>query len=375
MILGGIDMEKVTKREKINKKILEDYSDELTSFNDLLGDNEQEMSKLFYLVNRHFLYMLDNDPNVSIREKDIKFRKKFYKLLKLLGPSMLGCSLKIEDRNEFADGVDDRIYNNSNDSKPVIYVANHGFRDDALATVLAANSHSYIYWGSLPLFYNTFDGLASSLVGEVVMNRKSKSSKLASIDKSLKVLEYGTNLIIFPEGGWNKTSEKMILDLWRGVYVISKAGNYDVVPIVHYVKDPEIIDKKNIIHTIVDKKIPLYNYEEKEALVLLRDLLASWEYKMMEKYGKSTRSEEMEGFSNSDEKWDSLVEKRMEYVTRYDSSIEKKCDYRPKDTVRPEDVFEAIANIENITSDNISMVNEAKKIVKERKFSDFQRRY
>ena len=248
-------------KERINKEVLEKYRDELTSFNDLLGDNKTEMSNLFYLVNRHFLYMLDNDPEIAIREKDIKFRRKFYKVLKMLGSSMLGCSHKIEDRSEFADGVDESMYNDSNESKPVIFVANHGFRDDALATVLAADSPAYIYWGSLPLFYNTVDGLASSLVGEVVMNRKSKSSKLASIDKSLKVLEYGTNLIIFPEGGWNKTSEKLILDLWKGVYTLSKKGNYDVVPIVHYVKDPEIISKENTIHTIVDKKIPLYLYE------------------------------------------------------------------------------------------------------------------
>lgn len=365
----------LNSKEKIKQEVLEKYSEELTSFNDLLGDNEEDMSLLFYIINKNFLYMLDNDPNISIRMKDIEFRRKFYKILKLLGPSMLGCSHKIEDREEFADGVDETIYNNANDSRPVIYVANHGFRDDALATVLAANRHAYIYWGSLPLFYNTFDGLASSLVGEVVMNRKSKSSRLASIDKSIRVLEYGTDLIIFPEGGWNKTSEKMILDLWRGVYLISKAGNYDVVPIVHYVKDPEIIDKKNVIHTIVDKRIPLYSYEEKDALVLLRDTLASWQYKMMEKYGQTTRNIEMNGFDSSDEKWDHLVQKRMGYVTRYDSSVEKQCDYRPKNMTRPEDVFEQIANISNITSDNIKMVNDTKKIVKERKFSDFQRRY
>ena len=365
----------MNSKERFNKEVFEKYSDELTSFNDLLGDNEEKMSSLFYLINKRFLYMLDNDPDVSIRKEDIEFRRKFYKILKLLGSSLLGCSHVIENRDEFADGVDESIYNNSNDSRPVIYVANHGFRDDALATVLAANRHAYIYWGSLPLFYNTFDGLASSLVGEVVMNRKSKSSKLASIDKSIRVLEYGTDLIIFPEGGWNKTSEKLILDLWRGVYLISKAGNYDVVPITHYVRDPEIISKKNTIHTIIDKRIPLYKYEEKEALTLLRDTLASFEYKMMEKYGKTTRDVEISKFETSDEKWDELVQKRMEYVTRYDSSIEKKCDYRQKDIARPEDVFEPIANISNVTCKNADMINNARKLVKERKFADFQRRY
>ena len=96
---------------------------------------------------------------------------------------------------------------------------------------------------------------------------------------------------------------------------------------------------------------------------------------MMEKYGTTTRKEEMENFDTSDEKWDYLVNERMKYVTRYDSTIEKQSDYRPKELARPEDVFESIANISNITSSNIKMVNQAKKIVKERKYSDFQRRY
>lgn len=362
-------------REKIQREILEKYKEELTSFSDLIGDNEKDMSMLFYLINRKFLYMLDNDPNISIKMKDINFRKKFYKLLKLLGNSLLGCSQKIESRDEFAEGVDESLYNNDDNGKSVIYVANHGFRDDALATVLAANNHAYIYWGSLPLFYNTIDGLASSLVGEVVMNRKSKSSRSASIDKSIKVLESGTNLIIFPEGGWNKTSEKLVLDLWRGVYLISKLGNYDVVPISHYVKNPEVIDKKNIIHTIVDKRIPLYLFEEKEALELLRDTLASWQYKMMEKYGRTTRKEELKNFYTSDVAWDYLVQKRMEYVRRYDSTVEKKSDYRSKDIIRPEEAFFQIANINNITSENVIMVNEARKLVKERTLSDFQRKY
>ena len=83
-------------KEAYNQEVFEMYRDELTSFQDLLGDNENKMSSLFYLINRHFLYMLDNDPKISIRLKDINFRRKFYNILKLMGPSMLGCKLVIE---------------------------------------------------------------------------------------------------------------------------------------------------------------------------------------------------------------------------------------------------------------------------------------
>jgi hypothetical protein len=343
-------------KEKFKKEIINKYNNELTDISDLYGDGYNDMSLMFYLVNKRYLNWLSNDPNVSISEKDILFRRKFYELLKIVGPSMLGCTQQIENRNWLNDPV-----NSSVDSgitlpdKPVIFAANHGFRDDVLATVLAAKRHGYILWGSLPLFYNTFNGFASSLVGGVMVNRKSKESKLASIDKSLRVMELGTDMIIFPEGGWNKTSEKLVLDLWRGIYILSCEGKYQVVPISHYVRDMEIVNKKNIIHTVVDEPIPMYEMSEKEALTYLRDILASWKYKMAELYGRSTREEEMKGFTSSDEKWHDHLNKRMKWVDRYDSEIEKQSELRRKEIVRPEDVFRPIANIKNVTSENILM--------------------
>ena len=289
---------------------------------------------------------------------------------------MLECTQVYENRKS----LNDPTTNESDNSvvlpdKPVIFVANHGFHDDVLASVLAANRHHYIIWGSIPLLYNTFNGFASSLVGAVCVNRKNTNSRAASIPKALKVMEYGTDILMFPEGGWNKTSEKLVLELWKGVYTLSCEAQCDVVPITHYVRDKEILDKKNIIHTVVDDPIPLYKMSQEEAMCYLRDIFASWTYKMMEKYGVSTREKELEGFSSSEEKWNAHLKERMKGVDRYDSSIEKCADYRPKHIIRPEDVFEPIANIhpENISVHNIKMVLDAKKIVKEAKANDYQR--
>ena len=338
-------------KEEYKKKICEEYKDELTGIKDLYGDGYDDMSLLFYLINKSYLYLLDNNPDISIRESDILFRRKFYNILKLVGPGMLGCTQKIEKRSD----IDNNLSTNNDKivlpDKPVIFAANHGFRDDVLATVLAAGRHGYIFWGSLPLFYNTFNGFASSLVGTVMVNRRSNSSKHASIDKSLKTMSYGADLIIFPEGGWNKTSEKLVLDLWRGIYLISKEGNYPVVPISHYVRDMEIVNKKNIIHTVVDEPIPMYEMSEKEALTYLRDILASYE------------------------KWHDHLNKRMKWVDRYDSEIEKQSELRRKEIVRPEDVFRPIANIKNVTSENILMKESAKKLVKQIESNDFQKLY
>ena len=186
-------------------------------------------------------------------------------------------------------------------------------------------------------------------------------------------MEYGADLLIFPEGGWNKTSERLLLDYWKGVYTLSKAAECDVVPIVHYVRDMEVLDKKNLIHTVVDDPIPLYTMPQDEALQYLRDLMASWLWKMAEQYGQSARDVEMQGYSNSRERWEAHLKERMKGVSRYDSEVEKNSEYRPKTVIRAEDVFRPIANIQNISAQNIKSVLHAKELVKTIEESDWQK--
>ena len=264
-------------KEKYNRKVYEQYSDCLNDISDLFGDGYDGMSNLFYLWNRRYLHWLDNDPEAAVSEKEIRFRRRFYKVLQKIGPSALKCTQVFENRKllDDPDSTEDDTPVNLPD-EPVIFVPNHGFHDDVLASVLAARRHAYPIVGSLPLQYNTFDGLASALVGGVCVNRYNKNSRSHSLAKALKVMEYGTDLIVYPEGGWNKTSERIVLDLWKGVYDISKAARCPVVPIVHFVRDMEVLDKKNLIHTVIDDPIKLYEMPMDEGLRYLRDVFASW---------------------------------------------------------------------------------------------------
>ena len=356
----------ITRKQKnqFNEYMMTKYGNVLNDFSDLLGDGYSEMSNLFYLYNRRYLHWLDPDPEIAVSEKEIRFRRKFYKLLQIIGPGMLKCKQVYENKNPIA------LPDN-----PVIFIANHGFHDDVLATVLAAHRHAYLFMANLPLVLNTFDGFATTIVGGFLTNRKNKISRSSSVGICAKILSLGTDIILFPEGGWNKTSERLVLDLWKGVYMISSAVKCDVVPIIHYVRDMEILNKKNIIHTVIDDPIPLYEMPEKEALTYLREVMASWQWKMMERYGVSTREQEMQGFDTSAQRWHKHLQERMKGVSRYDSSIEKCADYRPKDIIRPEDVFSSIAQINDITPYNAEAVIYAQRHIKEIKENDFQRLY
>ena len=48
---------------------------------------------------------------------------------------------------------------------------------------------------------------------------------------------------------------------------------------------------------VVDDPIKLYEMPMDEALTYLRDVLASWQYKIMERYGQSTREAEIDNIS------------------------------------------------------------------------------
>ena len=363
---------------KYNEHVFEQYKDSLNSISDLYGDGYAGMSPLFYLLNKRYLHWLDNDPTVAVSEKEIRFRKKFYQVLKAIGPGALKCTQIYENRKKLVDPTcseeDESIIM---PDKPVIFASNHGFHDDILASVLAANRPVYIVFGSLPLLYNTVDGFASSLVGCVCMNRKNSTSRKAFLGKALKALEYGMSILIYPEGGWNKSSELLALPLWKGVYDLSAASGCPVVPITHYVRDPEILNKKNIIHTVIDDPIPMYDLAQEEALRTLRDTYATWTYQMMETYGSSDRESELQGYATSDERWHAHLKERMKGVARYDSTIERCADYRPKNAIRPEDAFLPIAQISDdaMTAQNVQAVLAARKLVQERTDSDFQRLY
>ena len=81
--------------------------------------------------------------------------------------------------------------------------------------------------------------------------------------------------------------------------------------------------------------------------------------------------------SNSAEMWNQHLERLVSLMDYYDREIELCADYRPREIIRPENVFDAIARIpdENIAPQNVKMIIAARELVKQCREEDFQRRY
>lgn len=360
----------IFKNDKMNEL---KKNNRIKNVNDIYGDDDPTW--LFPILIEKLGFLLDPNDMRCFSEKNINNRKWFNTLVRKIGPVILRTKQVIEDRKELASDyflVDDLNI----PDEPVIFVSNHGFRDDILGSLIAASRHAYLMFGSLPQFYNEIEGPLIYGNGVILVNRSVKESRKASVDKCIKVIENGCSVLMFPEGVWNKSPNKLSLPLWRGVYEIAKQTGAKIVPIVHYIKDPTLTIEKedNPFHTVIDNPIDVNGKSEQEILELISEKFDTWHFLMMEKYGKSTREELLEGFDNSQDAWDEQLRLRIFTADKYDSIIEKSADYRSKNVVLADEVFSAIAELE-MTPQNFTEVIAAKKIVKTAKNNDFQRKY
>lgn len=364
--------EKTTWKERRFRKIIASLDGKILNSDDLTGGGEP--SVLFCLWGGLIGRLLDDDWRPT--RAGLRFRRLIHPVFPLLGGKFLSNPQVIENRNRLIDPASTAPDNGITlPDGPVIFCVNHRFKDDILGAVLAAPRHAYILFGSLPAFFNTIDGISAWLNGVVLCDRKVAASRKTSTENAIRVLRMGGSLMIFPEGVWNKTPERLLLDFWPGIYRIAKATGAKVVPIVHYIRDTDDPSPENVIHTVVDEPLRLDDMPEGEALSLLRDKMAAWYYLMMERYGQSTRQELLGEFDSAGEAWEDYVVQHTGSIYYYDKEIELCADCRPRDVLLPQDVYRQIADIQKITPDNALAVADAVRIVEQARKRDVQRRY
>ncbi len=96
-----------TYKSRINQKVMDNYADALLSIDDLVGDGYSGLSPLFYVYNKRYLHWLDNDPDIAVSEKEILFRRKFYRVLQKIGPGAMKCTQVYESRRFLDDSTTD----------------------------------------------------------------------------------------------------------------------------------------------------------------------------------------------------------------------------------------------------------------------------
>lgn len=180
------------------------------------------------MLNSGLKYMLNDDPSKTMSEKGEKIRRKIRPLLITL--------LKMTNKQKLT--IEKIEFDESKETRPIVYVCSHGFKDDCQNMLVSAKPNGYLIFGNIDLYFNTFDGTIAWAYGSQLIDRFSKTSRQAMKAKMDAVLQLGSNVIIFPEATWNMSPNKPMLGLHWGFYDAAISNDAVIVPILtHKVGD------------------------------------------------------------------------------------------------------------------------------------------
>ena len=180
--------EKMTWKERRFRQIMASLDGEILNADDLTGGRAP--SALFCLLGGQFSKLLDDNWHPT--RAGLHLRRMIHPIFNLLGKKILSNPQVIENRNQLMDVTSTTPDNCITlPDEPVIFCANHRFKDDILGAVCAAPRHAYILFGNLPAFFNTFDGISAWLNGVVMCNRKVAASRKTSTENAIRVLQMG----------------------------------------------------------------------------------------------------------------------------------------------------------------------------------------
>lgn len=316
-------------------------------------------SALFYLMPRLYGYMLSNDPERALPKLGMKIRRH------LVHP------LYLRFGRHFFEGMRQEIVRREplpQDGRPLVFAPGHYFIQETLATVLLIEEPAYVLFGTLPHFFNTRYGLQAVGNGAVLLNRRDKASRHAVFAKAARLLQNGESLIIYPEGTWNKSPNRLIMPLWHGVFRIAKSSDAWIIPVLN-------LCVNGVIYSARLAPFDPRRYTEAaeaQALSDLRDAMATGLWLLMEQHAVMTREEFLHGCPTMHERARQIVaaQKRAGGYY-YDSTTEsgrQAMDLRLPNDPRPADVWRPVAELA-LTPQNVRTVLYARQIVAE----DYQR--
>lgn len=277
------------------------------------------------MYNKFLEKYLDYAPGKVISQKGVIIRKVISPIVRFVVPFVTPNSkLTVVRRAKLP-------------KQPVIFAATHGFREDVEHTVVMAGRQAYMLNGVPKQLFHSFDGITAWLAGMVIIDRTDKQSRSSSVDKLVRVLELGSSVIMYPEGTWNKSPNELISGLFGGIYDVALKSGALVVPIATYRNGKKA-------YGIRGEAFDILQYDKAQGIQILRDKMATMQYKLMEKYGVAKRDDFPYGEA-ADKYWTDYINGLMAEVKFYDYEVELNTKYRPKDITSPKDAFAFMENI------------------------------
>ena len=246
-----------------------------------------------------------------------------------------------------------------------IFASTHYFNEDIIAGMAALDRPAYVLIGTTDQVENNPLMNAAWLYGLIYVDRLNTESRKDSVKKMERILNNGSSILMFPEGGWNNTENLLCQTLFAGPYTLAKQTGKKVVAISTF-SDP---DSKEI-HIQVSDPIDLKKMEKEEALSTLRDTMASQMYDSIEKHSIPLERANLSG----DIHLQHMENRKKEYLkvkwTR-DVWDEELTVYQSKSITTPAQVRESLKDV-NITPENANLIAPILTEYEEDKKHDFK---
>ncbi len=276
------------------------------------------------MYNKFLEYLLDNNPQKVISKKGLYLRKA-------LSPVVRTIVAPLSSKNKY------HIEKNKNlpKNRPLIFASTHGLKDDIAMGISCTGRHTYLLFASLPDFFGTVDGPALWLNGVILLDRKIKESRKAAKAKMEYAISLGADILMYPEGTLNKTENLIVQKLFPGVYDVAEKCNALVVPVA-------IIQEGNNVYSKVCDAVDICRYDREEGLTVLRDLMATAKYELMEKHSKTSRAD----IGNAEEYWNSFLNDLVnQMLPFYDYEIENTSQFIDENEITYSRAFEHLKSI------------------------------
>ena len=253
-------------------------------------------------INRPLKYLTRNEPQKTISKHGIVYRRLIYPIIRRLSGPISGAK-GVLVRSEFLP------------KGPKIFAVTHTYsREDISWGISFADEQSFLITNAYQELLYTSDGWALWASGIILVDRYDKENRRASIEKAKRVIEFGGNVMIFPEATWNQSPNLLVQKLYPGVYRIAKQTRVPIIPISTMVYD-------DICYVSRGEPIYVDDYDQQEGLSIIRDSLATLKWEIMEEYGKTTRKELLNGML-PDEYWNDHLEDYIAKQTIYEREEE-----------------------------------------------------
>lgn len=170
-------------------------------------------------------------------------------------------------------------------NKPVIYAVNHFCFADTPIMGRITPKRSYILLGKQRLGFS--DWLYFMLNGVIFVDRKDKEDMAASKLAMSAYLNKSRSIVMFPEGTWNLTENQLMLPMKWGIIDIAKETGAQIIPtVLEYDREQKkcfVRFGAPMIFSPEDSKT--------EAIVALRDTMATMRWKFWERKGTFRRTD------------------------------------------------------------------------------------